>query len=67
MLRTQKGFTLVEMIIVIVIIGLLAALAIPKYIRVQSEARARCRFSERLGGRAPGSGCPGQGKVYGRK
>jgi len=37
--KSQKGFTLIELIIVIVILGLLAAIAIPRYIRVQSEAR----------------------------
>ncbi len=38
--KSQKGFTLIELIIVIVILGLLAAIAIPKYISVQKEARA---------------------------
>lgn len=38
-LQNQKGFTLVEIIAVLVILGILAAVAIPKYFDLQSEAR----------------------------
>ncbi len=35
----QQGFTLVEVVVVIVILGVLAAVAIPRYISVTGDAR----------------------------
>jgi prepilin-type N-terminal cleavage/methylation domain-containing protein len=40
-LRNQKGFTLIEIIAVLVILGILAAVAIPKYMDLQGDAKAK--------------------------
>ncbi|WP_028762536.1 prepilin-type N-terminal cleavage/methylation domain-containing protein [Shewanella colwelliana] len=39
-MNKQKGFTLIELVVVIIILGILAVTAAPKFINLQSDARA---------------------------
>ncbi len=39
-MRNEKGFTLIELVMVIVILGILTAVAVPKFIDLKVEAQA---------------------------
>jgi len=45
-MRNKKSFTLIEMLIVIVIIGILAAALVPRLVSVQGRARDTRRAAD---------------------
>ena len=47
--RGSRGFTLVELMIVVAIIGLLSAVALPQFLNARSRADARAKIGEAVG------------------
>lgn len=39
-MKQQSGFTLIELVIVIIVLGILAATAVPKFVDLQGDARS---------------------------
>lgn len=46
-MNNQRGFTLIELIMVIVILGILAAIAVPKFVDLSDGAKsAKCKANQ---------------------
>jgi prepilin-type N-terminal cleavage/methylation domain-containing protein len=52
LLHTQRGFTLIEMIATMVIMGILASIAVPKYFDITRESKNRAALQAVTEGKA---------------
>ncbi|MBN2826870.1 MAG: type II secretion system protein [Tissierellales bacterium] len=48
-LKNKKGFTLIELIVVLAVLGIIAAIAIPRFLTVQAQARIDADYATAAG------------------